>query len=65
VAISSIAYEVTKMIGVSSHCWRRRISAAVSKPSISGIWTSSRMTAKSWTVRQRRAAVPESASTIE
>ena len=54
-----------KMIGVISDCWRWRMRAAVSKPSMIGMRTSSRMTAKSWAMTQRRAASPESASTIE
>jgi hypothetical protein len=36
-----------KMIGVVSERWRCRMSAAVSKPSITGMFTSSRITAKS------------------
>jgi hypothetical protein len=57
-------WAVTKMIGVSIDSRRWRMQAAVSNPSISGIRTSRRMTAKFWTIRQRRAARPESASTI-
>ena len=53
-----------KMIGVSSDCWRVRISAAVSKPSMIGMRTSSRMTAKSCAITQRSASSPDSASTI-
>ena len=53
-----------KMIGVISDCRRCRMRAAVSNPSISGIRTSSRMTAKSWTMTQRSAASPDSASTM-
>ena len=52
------------MIGVISDCRRWRISAAVSNPSMIGMRTSSRMTAKSWAMTQRSAATPESASTI-
>ena len=36
---------VRKMIGIDRFCSWQRIEAAVSKPSIPGIWTSSRMTA--------------------
>ena len=48
-----------KMIGVVSERGRCRISAAVSKPSIPGMFTSSRMTAKSCLSRQRNASLPE------
>ena len=51
-------------MGVISDCQRCLMRAAVSKPSIVGMQTSSRMTAKSWSVTQRRAASPESASTM-
>src|ERR1044071_5267784 len=52
------------MIGV---CWERgreRISSAVSKPSIIGMFTSRRMTAKSCCSSARRASRPEYARTI-
>jgi hypothetical protein len=54
-----------KMIGVISDCGRCQMMAAVSGPSMIGMQTSSKMTAKSWAMRQRGAARPESASTIE
>ena len=54
-----------KMIGVISDCRRCRMRAAVSNPSMIGMRTSSRMTAKSWAMTQRNAASPESASTME
>jgi hypothetical protein len=62
--ISSLRNDVTKMIGVISDCRRCRMSAAVSKPSITGMHTSRRITAKSSAMTQRSAANPESASTI-
>src|SRR4051794_37338182 len=52
------------MIGVCSERFRSRISAAVSKPSISGMLTSSKMTAKSSLSRQRNASRPECALTM-
>jgi hypothetical protein len=61
---SSLLKAVMKMIGVISDWCRCRISAAVSNPSMTGMHTSRRMTAKSWARRQRRAAVPDSASTM-
>ena len=52
------------MIGTSRVRSRCLISAAVSKPSMPGIWTSSRITAKSCVEqRSRSACSPESAST--
>ena len=49
------------MIGVCA-VWRRlRIIAAVSKPSMPGMFTSSRMTAKSRSSRTRSASRPERA----
>src|SRR5713101_2383726 len=50
------------MIGVTRERARSRISFAVSKPSMRGIRTSSRITARSWLSAQRRASSPESAS---
>ena len=54
---------VTKMIGVRSQrgCWW--ISVAVSNPSIPGMLTSSRMTAKSSFKRRWSASTPECART--
>ena len=52
--ISSLPYAVMKMIGVISDCSRCRMSAAVSNPSMTGMRTSSRMTAKSWAMTQRK-----------
>ena len=49
--VSSSVSAVRKMIGVCALRLRCRISAAVSKPSISGMLTSSRITAKSWSSR--------------
>src|SRR5689334_7542280 len=51
------------MMGVVSLRGRCRISLAVSNPSIPGMLTSSRMTAKSSRKRQRKASVPERART--
>ncbi len=62
--ISSLEKAVMKMIGVISDCRRWRMSAAVSNPSMSGMQTSSRITAKSWAMTRLSAAVPDSASTI-
>src|SRR5689334_22771507 len=53
-----------KMIGVCSERARRRIIAAVSKPSMPGMRTSSRITAKSRWRSSRSAALPELALTI-
>src|SRR5579872_5906143 len=50
-------------MGVWRERGRLRISSAVSKPSISGIRTSRRMTAKSSLRRWRRASLPEFANT--
>src|SRR5215471_14074830 len=52
------------MIGVFSKrgCWW--ISAAVSNPSMSGIETSSRITANSSSIRSRSASIPELALTM-
>src|ERR1700704_3084530 len=52
-----------KMIGVVSERRRCRMRAAVSKPSIPGMFTSSRMTAKSCLSRQRSASFPDAART--
>jgi hypothetical protein len=50
---------VTKMIGVCSQRFRSRMSAAVAKPSITGMSTSSRITAKSSFIKARSASRPE------
>ena len=63
-AISSLERAVMKMMGVISDCQRWRMSAAASNPSMRGMQTSSRMTAKSWAMTQRSASRPESASTM-
>ena len=55
---------VMKMIGVCAERWRSRISAAVSKPSMPGMLTSSRMTAKSCSRSWRSASRPERAVTM-
>src|SRR4051812_30307883 len=55
---------LTKMIGVCSLCLRWRMSAAVSKPSITGMLTSSRMTANSSRSSRRRASLPDEAVTM-
>ena len=47
------------MIGVCADLRRARISAAVSKPSMPGMLTSSRMTANSCSSSQRSASSPE------
>ena len=47
------------MIGVCRERSRWRISAAVSNPSMPGIWTSSRMTAKSWSSSRLSASAPD------
>ena len=52
------------MTGVISDCGLSRMRAAVSNPSMIGIRTSSKMTANSCAMTHRRAASPESASTI-
>src|SRR5262245_9369427 len=52
------------MIGVCSRRFLRRRRAAVSYPSMSGMRTSSRMTAKSRSKAQRRASWPDWALTI-
>jgi hypothetical protein len=54
-----VAVSVTKMIGTSWVAGRWRMSWAVSKPSMPGMFTSSRMTANSWFSRQRSASRPE------
>ena len=54
---------VRKMIGVCCERSRSRISAAVSKPSMPGIWTSIRMTAKSSSRMRSSASSPERART--
>src|ERR1700688_1899457 len=54
---------VMKMIGVRSELLRWRTSAAVSKPSMIGILTSSRMTAHSCSSSRRNASRPEAAVT--
>ena len=46
-------------MGVSLDCSRSRIMAAVSKPSMSGILTSSRIAAKSCSRQARRASLPD------
>src|SRR5687768_16820218 len=53
-----------KMIGVWAERFRLRIRAAVSKPSMSGMFTSSRMTAKSCLSTCLSASAPELAMTI-
>ena len=50
---------VKKMIGVCCERGRVRIISAVSKPSMTGMFTSRRMTAKSWRSSARRASRPE------
>ena len=50
---------VRKMIGVCCERSRSRIRAAVSKPSMPGIWTSIRITAKSSSRTRIRASSPE------
>src|SRR5512135_304061 len=54
---------VRKMIGVCFDRLRSRISAAASNPSIFGIWTSIKMTAKSSSNTRIRASSPEHALT--
>jgi hypothetical protein len=49
------------MIGVSRERSRLRISRAVSKPSMPGMRTSSRITAKSFFSARRSASSPEAA----
>src|SRR5882724_269429 len=51
------------MIGVWANLLRPRISAAVSKPSISGIFTSSRITANSISSMSLSASLPDLATT--
>jgi len=60
--ISSVK-AVRKMIGVAADFLRLRISAAVSKPFIVGMLTSSRMTAKSFFRTSFNASSPEVAVT--
>src|SRR4030095_15214329 len=61
---SSLLNAVRKMIGTRDERGRVRMSEATSKPSIRGICTSSRTTAKtSWSTR-RRAASPAAAARV-
>src|SRR4051812_44501341 len=53
-----------KMIGVCADLRRERMSSAVSRPSMPGMFTSSRITAHSLSRSQRKASTPDEAVTM-